>query len=43
MGANSYIAKPVTFESLVNLMETLSRYWFDTVELPPLEWGEQRG
>jgi CheY-like chemotaxis protein len=34
LGANSFISKPVAFESLVNVMKTLSRYWFDIVELP---------
>jgi CheY-like chemotaxis protein len=42
-GANSYITKPVTFESLAGVMETISRYWFDTVELPPLEGGAGGG
>jgi CheY-like chemotaxis protein len=34
LGANSYITKPVTFESLVEVMKTLGRYWFEIVELP---------
>lgn len=34
LGANSYIAKPVTFESLVSVMKTLGKYWFEIVELP---------
>jgi CheY-like chemotaxis protein len=34
LGANSFIAKPVSFESLVGVMKLLTRYWFDTVELP---------
>ena len=33
-GANSYIAKPVTFEGLVQIMGDLNRYWFEVVELP---------
>jgi CheY-like chemotaxis protein len=36
LGVNSYITKPVTFESLVELMRTLRKYWFEIVELPPL-------
>ena len=35
LGANSYIAKPVKFQSLVDTMRILGRYWFETVELPP--------
>jgi hypothetical protein len=34
MGANSFITKPVTFQGLVEVMKTLSRYWFEIVELP---------
>jgi CheY-like chemotaxis protein len=34
LGANSYISKPVTFESLVEVMKALGRYWFEIVELP---------
>jgi CheY-like chemotaxis protein len=34
MGANSFIAKPVQFEALVNVMRVLGQYWFNTVELP---------
>jgi CheY-like chemotaxis protein len=35
LGVNSYITKPVTFDSLVEVMKTLGRYWFEIVELPP--------
>jgi two-component system, response regulator len=34
LGANSFISKPVTFDSLVNVMKVLGRYWIETVELP---------
>ena len=34
LGANSFISKPVSFESLVNVMKTLGHYWLETVELP---------
>ena len=43
LGANSYISKPVTFEGLVAVMKTLSRYWFDIVQLPAQGGGECRG
>lgn len=33
-GANSYIAKPITFEGLVTVMRELGRYWMEIVELP---------
>jgi CheY-like chemotaxis protein len=32
--ANSYITKPVTFESLISLVSTLGKYWMEIVELP---------
>lgn len=34
LGANSFIIKPVTFASLVKVMKTIGKYWFDIVELP---------
>lgn len=34
LGVSSFITKPVTFNSLVEIMKTLSRYWFEIVELP---------
>jgi CheY-like chemotaxis protein len=34
LGANSFIAKPVQFDALVNVMRLLGQYWFHTVELP---------
>jgi CheY-like chemotaxis protein len=34
LGANSYIAKPVTFEGLVDVVRALGRYWIEIVELP---------
>ncbi|MGB3653301.1 MAG: response regulator [Rivularia sp. (in: cyanobacteria)] len=34
LGANSFIIKPVTFASLVEVMKTIGKYWFDIVELP---------
>lgn len=34
LGVNSFITKPVTFDGLVAVMQTLGRYWFEIVELP---------
>lgn len=37
LGVNSFIVKPVTFQSLVDLTLAFGRYWFEIVELPPRE------
>jgi two-component system response regulator len=34
LGVNSFIVKPVTFDSLVELVKELGKYWFQLVELP---------
>jgi len=34
LSAASYITKPVTFDSLVDVVRTLGKYWFEIVELP---------
>lgn len=34
LGVNSFITKPVKFESLIHVMQTLGKYWFEIVELP---------
>ena len=33
LSAASYITKPVTFESLVDVVKTLGKYWLEIVEL----------
>ncbi|MBD2017879.1 response regulator [Microcoleus sp. FACHB-53] len=35
VGASSYFIKPMTFDSLVEAVNTLGEYWFHIVELPP--------
>ena len=35
LGVSSYLTKPMTFELLVEAVNTLGKYWFDIVELPP--------
>jgi CheY-like chemotaxis protein len=35
LSASSYIAKPVTFERLVDVVRALGKYWLEIVELPP--------
>jgi len=36
LGVSSFITKPVTFASLVDMMKTLSTYWFELVQLPKM-------
>ena len=35
--ASSFITKPVRFESLVEVVKTIGKYWLEVVELPPNE------
>jgi CheY-like chemotaxis protein len=37
LGVSSFIVKPVTFEALVDVMNTISLYWFEIVRLPHRE------
>jgi CheY-like chemotaxis protein len=37
LGVSGFIIKPVTFESLVDVIRTLGKYWLEIVELPK-EW-----
>ncbi len=39
LGVNSFIVKPVTFDSLVETMRTVTRYWLQIVSLPPNAGG----
>jgi two-component system, response regulator len=34
LGVSSFVSKPVTYESLLELVRRLSLYWFETVRLP---------
>src|SRR5687767_11522 len=34
LGASSYVTKPVTFAALVDVIQTLGKYWLEIVELP---------
>jgi CheY-like chemotaxis protein len=34
LGASSFVTKPVCFDSFVQVMKSIDRYWFETVELP---------
>ena len=33
LGVSSFIVKPVTFDSLVNIMRVLGTYWLDIVDI----------
>ena len=41
LGAESYVTKPVTFDSLVDVVRTLGRYWLEIVELPAEAQGDK--
>ncbi len=43
LGAESYVTKPVTFTSLVDVVRTLGKYWLEIVELPAGFDGESNG
>jgi len=34
LGVNSFITKPITYDSLINTMRILGKYWFEVVQLP---------
>lgn len=35
LGVSSFISKPVTFKGLIKVVQVLSQYWIEIVELPP--------
>jgi len=35
LGVSGFVVKPVTLETLVSIMKTVSKYWFEIVEPPP--------
>jgi CheY-like chemotaxis protein len=39
LGVSGFIIKPVTFDSLVSILKTVSKYWFEIVEPPPQRTG----
>jgi len=43
LGAESYVTKPVTFDSLVDVVRALGKYWLEIVELPTGTEGEKNG
>lgn len=42
LGVNSFITKPVAFQSLVAITRDLGRYWFEIVELPAETKDQER-
>ena len=34
LGVNSFIVKPIAFHSLIEVMNTMGKYWIEIVELP---------
>lgn len=34
LGVNSFITKPVSFDDLLDIVRTLTHYWFEIVQLP---------
>lgn len=43
LGVNSFITKPVAFDSFVELVSLLGRYWFGVVKLPADYFREDHG
>lgn len=34
LGANSYVVKPISFESLLTVVQNIRNYWFQTASIP---------
>ena len=43
LGVNSFITKPIAFDSMVTIMRELGRYWFEIVELPDIKFNAESG
>ncbi|MDJ1505116.1 response regulator [Xanthocytophaga agilis] len=41
LGVNSFITKPVTFKSLIEVVQMLGRYWLEIVELPDIKQNKE--
>lgn len=41
LGVNSFITKPVTFKSLIEVVQMLGRYWLEIVELPDIKQDKE--
>jgi two-component system response regulator len=41
LGAESFVTKPVTFPALVEVIQTMGRYWLEIVELPHLQEDDE--
>lgn len=35
LGVNAYLTKPASFRKLVDLLQRMTTFWFDVVQLPP--------
>lgn len=36
LGVNSFVVKPNSFSNLITIMQTIEKYWFEIVKLPPM-------
>ncbi|HVK60175.1 MAG TPA: response regulator [Bdellovibrionales bacterium] len=42
LGVNSFVTKPVSFNSLVDVMKALGQYWFEIVQLPDPDRADRK-